>query len=191
MPKSPKPFLTDGPILALDLATKTGWAYATREAVAAWPETAYHAKGEHIDGLYSDAVVLGKRGNLGSICADAEFMLDSVWRAYGKPALIARELPFIDKRNARANARVLFGVSGAVCGWSYKANIPEIEVEARDWRKVTLGNGNLKRAAAKAAAIHVAKKFGVSNPSEDEAEAIGLLNYAIQISRRYRKEAGP
>lgn len=77
----------------------------------------------------------------------------------------------------------LWALHGAVGSTFALAGIPCYPVGVKEWRKAILGNGNMKSAEAKAAAVRVMHQMGIHCENDDHAEA-GCM--CLWINGNYR-----
>lgn len=151
-------------ILALDLATKTGFAH--------WRP--------------GSPVILGTK-DMPKTGADVGWFLDEFCKwlrptiASMAPVRVVFEAPWIGPQTHQDTARKLMclaGVTEMVSRWEgalcFEANVQEV-------RRHFIGNGRTPRKAAKAATIERCKLYGQKPRNDDEADAFALLDYYAAI----------
>ena len=99
---------------------------------------------------------------------------------YGKKGLLPGMTGFV---TPNANQLVLLEIQGLIIGISVFYGAALIEAQPRTWRKQVLGNGNLDRAAAKAAAKAYCRMLGIKAGSVDAAEAVCIAVFGAGLSR--------
>lgn len=173
-------------ILALDAASVTGWAWATPRAIDAWPDAMRYAQPEVVGGLHSGFQALGEKGDMGALCHGMETLLAWLRQNHGVPAIVARETPFVHPRfGARAETQILYGLAGVITAWAHRHECQVIEVAPKRWRALLTGNGDSEKGATR----EIIKRVGIHTKSDDEADAVGVLNYAIHVSNEQVKGA--
>jgi len=145
-------------ILALDIATKTGWAY--------------RVNGKVISGVEDFSL---KRGDSPGM----RYIYFNKWLsnfATQEDLLIVYERP--NQRGGSATA-VLLGLISHMEGFCAQRGFEHAAVEIQVLKKHATGNGDAKKEAMIDAANELLRAQG-SDPTEsdDEADAICLLNYA-------------
>ena len=142
-------------ILALDPASITGWAMRK-------------------DGVVTSGVLrLSKEGfgltgyQFSNWLSDKILGIDELW--VEKPFTRIKSV-----HSARCDGIVF--VSHLI---AYTHDIKHREVHASSWRKKVLGNGRMASAVAKKAAMAWAAKEGFKPETDDEAEALCIMTYAI------------
>lgn len=95
-------------------------------------------------------------------------MAVSAWASHGTPDAIVVEQPSgtFDNLPLKYATGVILA---AAAKYGYATTLT-----SGQWRKIAFGNGGMKSAAAKAAAVELAKTLGYNGSSEDTAEAICL-----------------
>lgn len=183
--------MTAPSILALDLATKTGWAFATADAVAAWP---FGGLAREVPVISSGVVRFD--GSQGQKCASAlgwimlqlaKLKPDQVW-IEGVIASPGAPKDFRErKRQSSINlagklAHALNGVVKAAC---INAGIEPQERFPNQIKRSLTGHGN----ADKAAMIRMCELRGWHPSDDNEADAMALLDLAAVHWRTGRKVA--
>lgn len=143
-------------VLALDIAQKTGWAM-------------------YVDGKVQSGVLDMSSldfGHAGHVFGN--WLADTLTLGIGKLVI---ETPLSFRRtlqSARCDGLCMIAHSTA-----HAHDVPRVEVEAKAWRKAILGNGGLKRADAKRLAMTWAKLEGFNPKTDDEAEALAIMTWAL------------
>lgn len=149
-------------ILALDIATRTGWAAGTDRPVTGVIDLS------GVDGI-------GARGSL---------FLDYVDRMVQdmRPSLVVFEQPLMGGKGSVATMRLLQGLAVAAevaCHWH---DTPVREVPMATWRKHFIGRGWAPRGErsdwCKIQAMAKCRQLGWDPKTHDEAEAAGIWHYA-------------
>ena len=153
-------------ILALDLATITGWA---RGPAGGKPE-------------YGS---IGKRGRSHeAILGEFQRWLIGETAGERKPDVIAYELPIM-RPTDRANViTILWGLAGIVQATAYQRSIHKpnlVPVDLNDMRKFLLGRAKWKREEGKAAAMRKCRNMGFKPEDDNAAEAIGHWLYVSAL----------
>ena len=159
-------------ILALDLATRSGFAH--------WRPGA--------------PVVLGTK-DMPKTGADVGWFLDEFCKwlqptiVSMRPVRVVFEAPILRGPNqtnidTARKLMCLAGMTEMVCRWE---KAPCFEANVQAVRRHFIGNGRTPRKAAKAATIERCKLYGLSPRNDDEADAFALLDYYATI----RGEAVP
>lgn len=156
-------------ILATDQSTKvTGWAFYDGEKLAA--HGLILAKKEENDVMR----------RIGFMCDEIESLVEKY-----KPDLCC-----IEQTQSQGNElvfRTLSMLVGSLSFMMYRRGLPYIIVYPKTW-KAAFGVKGRKRAEQKANTIQIVRdRYGIE-VSEDEADAIGLLNYAIKENTDGQKE---
>jgi len=172
-------------ILALDLATRTGWAYAPAGTVVFWPVTAMEARTHK---AYTTQV----RG--GTVAFDQPD-LGMAYRAFGqwleakltvlKPDLVGFEAPMVQHSSQQA-ARKLLGLA-AVCEYVCVTRDTRIvEVHLGTVKKSFTGHGSAKKPDM----IAEARARGFTPKDDNHADAIAVLNkVALDVVTGQRRAA--
>lgn len=169
-------------VLALDLATVTGWS-------------AWHP-GLNEPRPHFDAVRLkGKVGEVGKASESLRVLLGKLFYTY-RPTHVcfeAQHVP-VPKFN-RATGQITTTMSidtvyklialGAMVEWyCYRTGVPSFKVEISTWRKHFLGRGGgFKKAGLdpKQEAIKKCEAIGVYTENDNAAEAVGILDYFLTL----------
>lgn len=150
--------------LALDLSSRTGWAH--------W----------HPGMLRPEFGVLSfHRFNKSNIGPDLEKM-----RAFlsDRHKLLPIRVVFYEgpiklPTDTLAWLRFIYGLAGQVDWWAHKVGIEGREVAIDDWRNHFVGFTKGGRDLLKAAAIDACRNRGWAPKTDDEAEALGVLDYGL------------
>lgn len=175
--------MTDGGILALDLASQLGWAHAAPGAIEAWPMTALEAVGMPPPHEVGHKRIAGSGAALGGF-----FDRYHDWLV-GKidllaPARLVYEAQHVSPKADKQMCRKLFGLAGHTEWVCRRLGVPCEEAEPRDVRLHFMGVGSGKRARLKALAIAACKARGWPCANDDEADATAILDYAVAVVRR-------
>lgn len=166
-----------GGILALDPATRTGWAFATREAVDAWPA--------------STAPLIGTKSAPG--CVGVEYgtmsLIGPIPRRYfnalgalidaHEPRVLATERPFVSPR-LLGNVEVLFGLLAITRLVANLRELPLLEASPRAIKLHATGDSRAKKPAMMA----WAQSRGFEPHDHNAADALALLDWAVCAMRR-------
>jgi crossover junction endodeoxyribonuclease RuvC len=150
-------------ILALDLATRTGWARGV-------------ANGEPEFG----SVNFGKQGasNPARFAHALDFAID-IFKCDSPPDILVIEAPIkVQAFSVQQAAKMLFGLPAIFMGVAYKCEVRRIyERDVRDVRNVFIGHRNLKTAHAKEAVERRCRQLGWHAPDHNAADALALWAY--------------
>lgn len=150
-------------VVALDLASRTGWAYWKR----GFSEPAY---GSHL----ISAARGGDNGPFFKAYAD--------WFVFGLRGVadfVVYELPFTNARTHQHTAERLFGLAAMTEMLCEEARIDCRKANVQDVRRHFLGPQKLKRKEAKAAVIDQCQLHGWDPQDDDQADALALLDYSL------------
>jgi hypothetical protein len=169
-------------VLALDPATKTGFAIGAPHDAA--PEIGSVDFGRPHDG---PGDVFGRALRWGE---------DSIGRA--DILVIEPPIPpgqLWNDSNYQSTV-ILHGLYAIFIGLAAARNVPVVEAPTRTWRKHFLGNGNLKRDAAKLAAKRLCRLLKWGDPAtldDNAADAAGIWHYGCSIvaPARVRRRVEP
>lgn len=187
-----------GGILALDLATRLGWAYAGPAAMESWPRTAMEAAAMPSPPAVSGWFRLPKTGPDVGWFLDAyhDFLTSSL--DLHQPARVVFEAPWVGvKKDRHGNvsqthqdtARKLLCLAGHTEFVCRRRRIAYREANNATVRKHFIGKGRGDRATLKRLTIDACKARGWSPENDDEADALGLLDYAVACWRPGRVAA--
>lgn len=150
-------------VMALDLGTQCGWAVATRD-------------GKFLSG--SDRFDAARCGGPGKRwLAFREFLTARAREAGGIQAVYYEDVkqPFA----SNLAARTYCGLLAILEAWAAANNIPLQGVGVGTIKKHATGRGNAKKPEM----IAAAQAMGVRVSTDDEADAIALLSYALSQER--------
>lgn len=150
-----------GGILALDLATRTGWA--------AWTPGESAPRHGRRD--------LGRGRQLGSFIHGARMWLETLIQME-RPAIVAYEAPILPQKTSQGAVRKLMGLVCEVEAACVGCRSEAVEVRASAARRFFTGDGGGKRAEVKARVIGQCRALGWQPASDDEADALAVLAYA-------------
>lgn len=150
--------------LGLDLATKTGWAH--------W------APGE---ARPRSGVLKLRRSDPDEIAPDLERLRQHLSDLHAISAITSvwYEAPIMTRVDKLRTVQLLLGLANMVEWWCFKLDIPCRQAEMRDWRKHFTGITTGGRDVLKQAAIDACRLRGWAVDSDDEAEALGVLDYGL------------
>lgn len=181
-----------GGILALDLATVLGWAWASKDAVHTWPRTMLEAQAfkPGAGGLFrSGAHRLAEPGSSDGIVGAAYREWLEQHLRFFQPTWIVFEAPLpptgsIARRSLRT-ARRLMGLAFLTDVIAHEAGLEAREVHISTVKRHFTGHGNAKKPAM-IAACHAR---GIDVKSPDEADAVAVLDVSIAFLVQHREEA--
>jgi len=162
--------MTQGGILALDLGTKTGWAYGYPRAEPEWGKVSF---GSESDG-------------------DVFFAL-ACWLDEGiqarQPKYVCTEQPWISPKFSPPIK--LIGMDAIVQLVTRKHNLRFRSWAVKEVAKFFLGEGGLKSAAKKIATQEMCLRYGW-RASQDECDALALWCFAeAKLDPGARRSLGP
>lgn len=182
-----------GGILALDLATVLGWAWASTDAVRGWPRTPLEAKAfkPGTGGLFrSGSHRLVDPGSAdGAVGVAYREWLEQQLRFF-QPQWVVFEAPLPPTgsaaRRSLRTARRLLGLAFLTEAVCWEAGLECREVHISTVKKHFAGHGGAKKPDM-IAACHAR---GIDAKSPDEADACAVLDVAISFLVHHRAEAG-
>lgn len=146
-------------ILALDLATKTGWAFGhTKEDV-----TKVHS------GMQDFSLKRGESPGMRMLYFDKWV---SQMIADHKPNVVAFEMPH---QRGGSPSQVLLGLLGILYKACAEAKVEFVSVHSATLKKFATGGGRASKEEMRAAA---SSTFGREIKSDDEADALHIWNWA-------------
>lgn len=150
--------------VGLDLATKTGWATWWRGQAKP----------------YSGTLKLN-RNNVDEVAPDLEKLRAHLSELHKiEPVeLVFYEAPIMMRVDTVNKLRLLLGLANMVEWWCYKLNIPCRQATMHDWRKHFIGFSTGGRDVLKQAAVQACRDRGWDPKTDDEAEALGVLDYGL------------
>jgi Holliday junction resolvasome RuvABC endonuclease subunit len=158
-------------ILALDLATTTGWAVGGGNVKVRHGTLRLHASS-----------LVG----IGGICAELIDRVADLVVAH-EPNRVIFEAPMMIGGRSAHTARVLIGLSVAVEIFCYRRSIPCTEERVDTVRSAVLGRARFGgRDEAKLAVMKWAGLVGYKPANDNEADALALLDYALGMHRQGR-----
>lgn len=180
-----------GGILALDLATRAGWAYASPAGIAVWAGTALEAAATPpaLGSVVYGSFTLPKSGS------DVGWFLGAYddWIAerldFYRPALVAFEAPWIGPQTHQDTARKLMCLAGHTEFACRRAGVQCREANNASVRKHFIGKGRGDRKTLKRLTMDACRARGWSPDNDDAADALGLLDYAVACWRPGRVAA--
>ena len=165
-----------GGVLALDIASRTGWAYASAEQVQAWPLVPMACR-EHPRVAYSHFSVTA--GVAGSVWASFQDHVQDLLKVHA-PTLIAYEAAIRRMRNGKSTAETIERLLAFKAMTQYTAarwRVPAVAGNVQTVRKHFVGMG--RPADAKATVIDGCRRRGWDPKNDDQADALALLDWAI------------
>lgn len=172
-----------GGILALDLASRLGWAYAGPAAMESWPGAEIEAAALPPAAVLSGWHRLPKTGqDVGWFLDAYHDWLTAMLDVHG-PALVVFEAPFITERTHQETARKLMGLAVHTEFVCRRRGLEYREANNATVRKHFIGKGRGDRATLKRLTIEACKARGWAPENDDEADALGLLDYAVACRR--------
>ncbi|RWX72546.1 hypothetical protein [Mesorhizobium sp. M2A.F.Ca.ET.039.01.1.1] len=168
-----------GDILALDIATKLGWAEGEPGGTPRFGSLALAPDGS------SQAAIFG--GMIG--------FLGSRLQAF-KPRTIVFEAPELFRlrsgKATRATIEVLFGLPAVMQGVAYRMGVYDLqEATAPDVRGFFIGQRNLKRQEAKKAVVAECHRRGWMVRNDDEGDACALWAFMCAYKVPELRTASP
>lgn len=158
-----------GEILALDLATQTGWA-----------------RGEPGGKLFYGTQKLGGDGatNAEKSAAAIKWATDQI--KVFRPRIIVIEAPMAPSQMAGqttvSTARTLLGLPFVIEGVAYLLGIYEVrEANVQDVRQHFIGRRTVPGGGAKALVMQRCRELGFDPPDNNAGDAIALWHYAASI----------
>jgi hypothetical protein len=164
-------FPPGGRVLALDPATKTGFAFGAPSDAA--PEIGTIDLGREHD---------GPGDVFGRALRWAEPRIKRVHLLVIEPPIPPGQLWHDSNYQSTA---ILHGLHAIFVGLAVARKVPVLEAPTRTWRKYFLGNGNLKRDAAKLAAKRLCRALKWGNPEtldDNAADAAGMWAWGCAMA---------
>jgi len=159
--------MTD-PILALDLASRSGWALGVPGARPLSGSIRFAREGHSMAAHFAG-------------CRD---WLDA-FVAVNKPRVVIFEAPiapsFMIGHTTTTTARALLGLIGMVEGTLYGRGFDVREASVSDVRRFFLGSARIKSKDAKAATVRRCVELGWRPADDNAADALALWAYMISI----------
>lgn len=155
-------------ILALDLATQTGWAAGAPNTLPRYGSFRIEAGGKQSAATFARTIDRLIR----------EHHVELVF--FEQPVMGSGDKKFANFKSKR----LLFGLTHTTEAVAQMAGCRVFEVPIATWRKHFLGNARYEREDAKRAAMTRARQLGYRPETEDEAEALGIWDYAASLKSR-------
>ena len=162
--------MTQALILALDLATRTGWALGRPGDATPLSGSVRFAR----EGASMGAVFAGCRNWLGQFLDEHDDVELIVFEAPMDPML------FVGRPRRPETARQLIGLAAIVEERTYDRGYDVREARVSDIRRHFIG-ANLKRRAAKDATIEACRRLGWAPVDDNAADALALWHYQASI----------
>lgn len=180
-----------GGILALDVASTTGWAHAERDALAAWPTGGALEGGTGpTEGVSYGAIDLVKtaqlgygRDTLGRILHEWMCALDRLLADFD-PEHVTFEAPILTRTTSLATGRRLYSLAGAVELACHRWRIDVTECNNAKVRKHFIDQGNGPRDRLKELTIARCQARGWAPLDDNAADALATLDYAAFCMRK-------
>lgn len=154
------------PILAIDPATRLGWAL-----------------GLPCQQPMLGTVLLTGKGHPARFRAVEEW-LGEMADAHGGFAEVVVEAPAPSGNfSSQSAARILLGFAITIETWCWDNGVPHREIYVGQARKLLLGRGSFKKGEAKPAVMRWARERGFPESTHDAADAALLLAYALMVPR--------
>lgn len=160
-------------ILALDLATKTGWALLD-------PRTPDRPFLGTVD-------CSGPPGEIGRAAEALRVFLADRHAMHGGLVHVVYEAQHIAGRVNANTAERLYGLATMAEWFAFKVNAECYKLHIGTWRKHAFGTGHMKRAEAKDRAMLECRALGFDPMNDNEAEAFFILDCFIA---KRNKEGG-
>lgn len=171
-------------ILALDLATRVGWALVEPTAVAAWPVGLLGAAGP-VDGVICGSFLINEgKGPRGRKGISFSRWLDDMLSSH-QVGVVAMESPVLSR--TMDAARIAYGLAFLVELVSAHRDCAVIEVAPATVKKHFAGNGR----ADKTQMIERCRQRGWSPADADAADALAVADWAVHAVRSGRRPATP
>ena len=167
-------------VLALDIATKTGWAL--------------HQPGMQrpFFGTLSLAVTPGRVGP--PMNGLYEFLTDRHRMHGGLTDIVfeAQHVGFNGRKNKKGKEtggidpkvlEKLYGLAGMVEWFAHCVEAKCFKVHIGTWRKHFCGSGNMDRQESKMTAMDRCHRLGIDPPDDNAAEAMGILDYYLSLKK--------
>lgn len=168
-------------VLALDIATKTGWAlhkpgmerpfFGTLRLPSTPEEVG--APVQRLHEFLTDQHRL--HGGLTDVVFEAQHI-----------ATPGRPDPETGKRKGGIDINVIYkliALGGHVEWFAHCIKARCFKVHIGTWRKHFCGSGNMDRATSKMTAMDKCRRLGIDPPDDNAAEAMGILDYYLSLKR--------
>ncbi len=168
----------------MDIALSTGWAVASAEAVASWPPRLPMERAEARDGVEYGTLQVprSQTARPGGAGVHLDSMLTRLV-ARQSPTIIVKEAVFIGANRKTSMFLASLGMIAEMV--AYLANVPIYDVGAVDIKKYVCGSGRAKKPQI----VEWARRMGWNPANEDEADALALLEYSINMLRVKHEKA--
>lgn len=151
-------------VLALDLAKQTGWCAGAPGTTPRYGSFSLAGESnERFGVLYNRLCYLIRDTSATMMMFEAPITSGSKTNTSG------------------STLRYLYGYVAVAEAAAQNSGIPVRECAIATWRKHFLGNGGMNRKDAKRAAITRCRQMGYSVETDDEADAIGIWDYAVSL----------
>lgn len=116
------------------------------------------------------------------LCAYEDFLEEQV--SIGMPTFVVYEKPYVGKRTTYNTGMGLFTLAGETERFFKRRNMENMfSVKPNDWRNHFVGVGSGKREELKRLTQEKAASIGFDGLSEDEADAFGILDHAVDCMK--------
>jgi len=154
-------------VLALDLSTRVGWAaWAPGESCPAWGVQSLPRTGSDV-GRYLDAYRVWLAEMINQL----------------SPGRVVMEAPILPSTTNLATTRKLYGLAGVTELVARDHEVAAMEVNNAQVRRHFAGVGRGKREAMKRAVVNACRERGWQPDTDDEADALAVLDYAAHRLR--------
>ena len=178
-----------GGILALDIATRTGWAYAPAEAVRPWPKTAMEwgagaspAASVKIGAESFKALTPGR-----VVYTYRRWLLDML--LVHQPRFVVFEAALVNNHSGQKAASRLLYLCGATEDACYQRTVQCLQEHLSTIRKHFLGPNNKRRPRDDMKRVVMAEcaRRGLPTSDDNTADAIAVLDYAaVTLAAKFR-----
>lgn len=158
-------------VLALDLATVTGWAI--------------HKEGEPRP-YYGSFTLPASPNEVGPPMERLRLFLAEKHRIWGLTDIVF-EAQHISPKMSIAGTMKLIALGAMVEWFAHKIDAKCYDVHISTWRKHFIGGGGHRRDEAKAKCLAVCQRLGWSTLEVDAAEACGILDYYLSLKPNYER----
>lgn len=178
-----------GGILALDIATRTGWAYAPADAVRAWPQTALQwGAGASPAAAVKVGVDDFKALTPGRVVYTyRRWLLDMM--TFYQPRFLVFEAALVNNHSGQKAAQRLLYLCGATEDACYQRGVKCLQEHLGSIRKHFLGPNNKRRPRddLKRVVLEECARRGFKTDDDNTADAIAVLDFAaVTLGHRFR-----
>ncbi len=167
-----------GGVLALDLATKTGWA-VVEEGTAHAPTLIEVNGGKEVYHPVSGTIEIGRdHYSMGKFLDTYRRWLLDMLRVHGISRL-SYEAPWVNGDTSQATARKLFGLSAVTEMVCEMKTIPCMESTPTNVRTHFIGTNSGGRNTLKRMTIEHCQALGWNPVDDNEADALALLDFTL------------